>query len=248
MIHKILTFTFLMGILFTPLCAESNDKTQRPNIIFFLFDDMSWGQPQSYNPNSALRTPNLDKLTTQGMRFTDAHSAAAVCTPTRYGVITGRNPSRIGQIGVCSPRSRALIPTSRMTIASMLKDKGYRTACIGKWHLGLDWLDEETKSPPVLGEEFKGGPEELGFDYTYGYSEARSLSLIFEHDKVIKEVPEIDNQIMMADKAVEWIGKQSKEEPFFLYFPVCPPHTPVVPAMTYRGVGGGKDLVKNKPF
>lgn len=70
--------------------AASGTASERPNIIFVLFDDLGWGQPQSYNPKSALRTPNLDKLATQGMRFTDAHTAAAVCTPTRYGVLTGR--------------------------------------------------------------------------------------------------------------------------------------------------------------
>src|SRR5687767_11155441 len=73
---------------------------EKPNIVFVLFDDLGWGQPQCYQPQSALRTPNLDRLAQQGMRFTDAHSAAAVCTPTRYGVLTGRYPSRSGQFGV----------------------------------------------------------------------------------------------------------------------------------------------------
>ena len=81
-----------------------------PNIVFVLFDDMGYGQPQSYNAKSALRTPNLDKLATQGMRFTDAHSGAAVCTPTRYGVLTGRYPSRLGQFGVLTTFSKPIIP------------------------------------------------------------------------------------------------------------------------------------------
>ncbi|MEO8498064.1 MAG: sulfatase-like hydrolase/transferase, partial [Planctomycetota bacterium] len=86
---------------------------EKPNIVFVLFDDMGWGQPQSYNPDSALRTPNLDRLAQQGMRFTDAHSAAAVCTPTRYGVLTGRYPSRIRQFGVLTTFSPPIIPPTR---------------------------------------------------------------------------------------------------------------------------------------
>jgi arylsulfatase A-like enzyme len=100
----------------------------KPNIVFVLFDDMGWGQPQSYVPNSALRTPNLDRMARQGMRFTDAHSAAAVCTPTRYGVLTGRYPSRIGQFGVLTTYSPPLVPPTRLTVASLLKQNGYHTA------------------------------------------------------------------------------------------------------------------------
>src|SRR5262245_6853336 len=108
--------------LYAPLSAADEAK---PNIVFVLFDDMGWGQPQSYAAASALRTPNLDRLTQQGMRFTDAHSAAAVCTPTRYGVLTGRYPSRIGQFGVLTTFSEPIIPTNRLTVASLLKQHGY---------------------------------------------------------------------------------------------------------------------------
>ncbi len=111
-------------------------STHRPNIVFVLFDDMGWGQPPSYRAESALRTPHLDRLAEQGMRFTDAHSASAVCTPTRYGVLTGRYPARIGQFGVLTTYSAPIIPSSRMTVASLLKQHGYVTACIGKWQTG----------------------------------------------------------------------------------------------------------------
>ena len=88
------------------------------------------------------------------MRFTDAHTAAAVCTPTRYGVLTGRYPSRIGQFGVLGTWSEPIIPVSRPTVASVLRQQGYATACVGKWHLGLGWGGKEQKGPPPVGAAF----------------------------------------------------------------------------------------------
>ncbi|SVD78805.1 uncharacterized protein METZ01_LOCUS431659, partial [marine metagenome] len=85
--------------LLLPLVVLAEAK-QPPNIVFVLFDDIGYGQPKSYRADSAFKTPNLDHLAKEGMRFTDAHSAAANCTPTRYGVLTGRYPCRIGQFGV----------------------------------------------------------------------------------------------------------------------------------------------------
>ncbi|CAA6676340.1 MULTISPECIES: sulfatase-like hydrolase/transferase [unclassified Lentimonas] len=224
----------------------SHSSKSRPNIVFVYFDDMGYGQPQCYDPESALLTPNMDQLAKEGMRFTDGHSAAAVCTPSRYGVITGRYPSRIGQFGVCSPRTPAIIPTSRLTVASMLKQQGYNTALIGKWHLGVNWTGNQ-KGAPKVGETFTGGPHELGFDYVYGFTEARSLGDLFEGDTMVAKVAEVEGQPLMAAKAVEWINQQSADQPFFLYFPVCPPHAPVVPAPQFLG-SGAKDVVKKDPL
>ena len=131
---------FIQFAWLSATCVHLAAAETKPNIIFVLFDDLGYGQPQSYNPQSALRTPNLDKFATQGMRFSDAHTAAAVCTPTRYGVLTGRYPSRIGQFGVLTTFSKPIIPATRTTVASLLKAQGYTTACIGKWHLGIDWV------------------------------------------------------------------------------------------------------------
>ena len=118
----------ILLVAFLPVFQSHLDAAERkPNIIFVLFDDLGYGQPQSYNAQSALRTPNLDKLASQGMRFTDAHTGSAVCTPTRYGVLTGRYPSRIGQFGVLTTFSKPIIPTSRTTVASLLKAQGYKT-------------------------------------------------------------------------------------------------------------------------
>jgi arylsulfatase A-like enzyme len=231
------------------LLACSTARAATPNIVFVLFDDMGWGQPQSYVAGSSLRTPNLDRLTKEGMRFTDAHSAAAVCTPTRYGVLTGRYPSRIGQYGVLTTFSKPIIPSSRQTVASLLKEQGYATACIGKWHLGMNWVDGKpgTEKEVPIGAVMTDGPNALGFDYFYGFTHARNIGTVIEQDRVVAHVQAVENQPMMIAKAVEWIYQRKKDEPFFLYFPMGTPHEPIVPSPDYAGKSGAKDLVKNDP-
>lgn len=243
--------TFAAASLLTPLpVLRAAESAQKPNIVFVLFDDMGWGQPQSYNAASALRTPNLDRLATQGMRFTDAHSGAAVCTPTRYGVLTGRNPSRIGQFGVLTTFSKPIIPASRMTVPSLLKQHGYATACIGKWHLGMDWVDGKPgneKDVPI-GAKMTGGPNALGFEYFYGFTHARNIGSIIEQDSVVAHVEPVENQPLMIKKAIEWIdGRAKSGEPFFLYFPLGIPHEPIVPAPDFVGKSGAQDLVRKDP-
>jgi arylsulfatase A len=220
-----------------------------PNIVFVLFDDMGWGQPPGYNPQSALRTPNLDRLAAQGMRFTDAHSASAVCTPTRYGVLTGRYPVRIGQFGVLETWSRPLIPPSRVTVASMLKEHGYATACIGKWHLGMNWVTRDPgRQEMEVGDRLTDGPNALGFDYFCGFTHARNIQSLIEQDRCIARIQPVESQPLLVKKALEWIdGCAKKGVPFFLYFPMCPPHTPVVPAAEFIGKSGARDLVLNDP-
>ncbi|MBN8458187.1 MAG: arylsulfatase [Verrucomicrobia bacterium] len=224
------------------LCdAIRASEPKPPNIVFVLFDDMGWGQPQSYNPGSALRTPNFDKLASQGMRFTDAHTAAAVCTPTRYGILTGRYPSRIGQFGVLGTWSRPIIPVSRPTVASVLGRMGYDTACVGKWHLGLGW-EKEGKGAPEVGERFSKGPNDLGFGYFCGYTHAGNIGTVLEQDRVVEVVKESENQPIMLRKAVDWLERRDPRKPFFLYFPMCPPHYPVAPEPEFIGKSGGEDL------
>ena len=232
------------------LALAANVHAATPNIVFVLFDDMGWGQPQSYGPESALRTPNLDRLAQQGVRFTDAHSGAAVCTPTRYGLLTGRCPSRIGQFGVLTTYSKPIIPTSRMTVASLLKQHGYATACIGKWHLGMNWVDGKpgTQSSVPIGARMTDGPNALGFDYFCGFTHARNIGTVIEQDTVIAHVQPVENQPLMIEKAVEWIDAQAKSgKPFFLYFPMCPPHEPIVPSPEFAGKSGAQDLVRKDP-
>lgn len=234
-------FRFVVAGFVVVLFARLVSAETKPNIIFFLFDDLGWGQPPSYNPGSLLRTPNLDKLAEQGMRFTDAHSASAVCTPTRYGVLTGRYPSRIGQYGVLQTWSEPIIPKTRMTVASMLKQQGYETACVGKWHLGLTW-ERPGQGDPEIGARITDGPNQRGFDYFCGFTHAGGIGNVIEQDRVIAHVEPVENQPLMMDKALQWLEQRSSDRPFFLYLPVCPPHYPVVPTGEFIGKSGGVDL------
>jgi len=192
--------------------------------------------------------PHLDRLAAAGMRFTDAHSAAAVCTPTRYGLLTGRYPSRVGQYGVFTSFDPPLIPESRLTVASFLKRHGYETACIGKWHLGLAWQDvRATKGPVPIGSRIASGPNQLGFDYFQGFTHARNIETIIEQERVVAHVRAVENQPRMIAKAVEWLEQREAGKPFFLYFPMCPPHTPIAPAPEFAGKTGAVDEVKQDP-
>jgi arylsulfatase A len=232
----IICFVFLLSGHRTATAATP----EKPNIIFVLFDDMGYGQPSCYRDTTEFKTPNIDRLAKEGMRFTDAHSASSVCTPTRYGVITGRYPSRIGQYGVLKTFSKPIIPKSRLTVASMLKQKGYDTACIGKWHLGMDWGEKTTVATNIfVGTRLETSPNAAGFDYFYGYTHAENLGMFIEQDQVESNVEEVETQPRLEKKVVPFLDDPArKNKPFFLYLPLCPPHTPIVPASEFAGKSG----------
>jgi len=118
--------------------------SKKPNIIFIMADDMGYGDVGCYNAQSKIPTPNMDRLAHDGMRFTEAHSPSTVCTPTRYGVLTGRYGWRSAlKQSVLFGYEPPLIEPDRLTAAAMLKTAGYHTACIGKWHLGLGYSAKE---------------------------------------------------------------------------------------------------------
>ena len=236
-----LAILLCIGLLCQPFAVLAETKAERPNVVFVLFDDMGYGQPPSYRADSPFKTPNIDRLARQGMRFTDAHSAAANCTPTRYGVLTGRYPCRIGQYGVLKTYSPPIIPKTRLTVASFLKGQGYDTACIGKWHLGMNWVDGKpgTENQLPIGARMTDGPNALGFDYFYGFTHARNIGSVIEQDRVVANVEGVENQPLMIKKAIQYLEERSKEKkPFFLYFPMCPPHSPIVPASEFEGKSG----------
>lgn len=125
-------------VIFTG-CAK--EEASKPNIVYILADDLGYGDVSTYNAESKIKTPNIDGLSSAGMRFTDAHSPSSVCTPTRYGILTGQYCWRSKlPLGVLNGYGRALIENNQTTVASFLKEHGYSTGVVGKWHLGLDWV------------------------------------------------------------------------------------------------------------
>lgn len=158
-------FGFLIVLLLArsaTLHAEDPKQLHRKtNIVVILADDIGYGDVGCYGAK-LIRTPNIDRLAAEGRRFTDAHSTSAVCTPSRYGLLTGQYPFRIDSWGPLGHRSKLIVDPRRMTVARMLKQSGYATACFGKWHLGFG------EQPPDWNGALKPGPLELGFDYYFG--------------------------------------------------------------------------------
>jgi len=254
-------------------------KTTRPNIIYILADDMGYGDVSCLNENSRIRTTNLDRLARDGIRFQDAHSTSAVCTPSRYSILTGRyNWRSTLKQGVKWGYSRPLIEDGRMTVASFLKQHGYHTACLGKWHLGWHWgkkaatpdiAESILDTPEFEGEDvdfsqpIQNGPTAVGFDYFFGISASLDMPpyVYVENDRVTAQpdriVPESGGKEMwrsgpigpdfdhrevlplLTRKAVAFIDEQANNDaPFYLYFPLPAPHTPILPTADFVGRSG----------
>ena len=252
-------------------CASTRSarhEAGRPNIVYILADDMGYGDLACQNPASKIPTPNLDRLAAEGRRFTDAHSPAAVCSPTRYALLTGRYCWRTRlKGGVLQAWDAALIAADRLTVPKMLQQAGYHTACIGKWHLGWDWptSDGVPAKPGGPGENvdftrpIANGPTTRGFDYYFGTSVPNYPPYCFvENDRTVglPTEPKPDRiyghpgpmlpgwcleEILPAlgERAVGYIEARAQEErSFFLYMPLTAPHTPIVPAEAFRGKSG----------
>ncbi|MEI6780297.1 MAG: arylsulfatase [Verrucomicrobiota bacterium] len=230
----------------------------RPNILYILADDLGYGDMHCFNPERGkIPTPNLDRLAGQGMRFTDAHSGSAVCTPTRYGILTGRYAwrSRL-QSGVLEGFSPPLIDKERLTVPGLLKQQGYETACIGKWHLGLTFATTGGKTND-LSQPIQDGPTTRGFDYFFGISASLDMPpfAFIENDR-FTETPSVEKKWLrkgaaapgfeavdvlptLTRKAVDYLGRRSAEKkPFFLYLALASPHTPIVPTKDWEGKSG----------
>jgi arylsulfatase A len=149
-------------------------SADQPNIIFFLADDLGYGDLGCYSSESKIPTPNLDNLAQEGMRFTDAHTPSGVCSPTRYAVLTGRYCWRTElKKGVLNESSPPLIEQKRLTVGELLQQNGYHTAHIGKWHLGHTWnLKDPSGKVEAANIDWsrpkKIGALQQGFDYSYG--------------------------------------------------------------------------------
>ncbi len=191
--RKSIFLVFVLALIFQG-CTRNSSSVSHPNIVIILADDLGYGDPTCYNPDSKIPTPNIDRLASEGMRFTDSHSASAVCTPTRYSLLTGRYCWRTRlKKSVLWPWDEPLINKERLTLPEMLKQKGYQTAAIGKWHLGWEWpITDSLSVKKVNGENIdytqriKGGPLANGFDYYFGDDVPNFPPYTFiENDKVM---------------------------------------------------------------
>ena len=259
-----------MLILFSckeaPGDQESEESQEFPNIVYILADDLGYGDLSCYNPDSKIRTKNLDQMASAGMRFTDAHSGSSVCTPTRYGVLTGRYSWRTKlKRGVTWSYDPLLIDTTKLTVASFLKSHGYHTACIGKWHLGMDW-QESAPGKADITKPVEKGPNDVGFDYFFGIAASLDIPpyIYVENNRstttVIDTVEATEGKAFwrrgpigddfkhkevlprLTEEAVGYINRQAKtKDPFFLYFPLPAPHTPILPTDEFTGKSGVKE-------
>jgi arylsulfatase len=200
-----------------PLTAKA---TRPPNVIFIYADDLGYGDLGCYGSN--IRTPNLDRMAADGMRFTQFYSANPVCSPSRAALMTGRYPTRVGVQRVLNPRDTIGLPDSETTIAQVLKGKGYKTMCVGKWHLG--------HLPRFL-------PINRGFDEYFGipYSNDMSPRPLLHNTETLEEPARLDNlTIRYTEQATRFI-ERSKTGPFFLYMPHTFPHIPLAASPRFRG-------------
>ncbi|MFG0290766.1 MAG: arylsulfatase [Rhodopirellula sp. JB044] len=236
---------FLFLVVFGALPAFA----EKPNIVYIICDDLGYGDVHCLAPETCkISTPHIDKLASQGMVFTDAHGGSSVCTPTRYGIMTGRYAWRTSlQRGVVTGFAPNLIAEDRPTVPGLLQDQGYTTGIVGKWHLNFQYVDPETgkaylrkkyKKPPV-GAVIPDGPTQRGFDYFHGFHHARDMEAVTENDRVIEHDEVVNMLPRLTRKASEWIDSRAGDgEPFFLYVPLGSPHTPIVPSEQWKGKSG----------
>ncbi len=193
--NKLLTLSFGATLLAAPVTLSAQKSGKQPNVIIILADDVGYGDLGCYGATK-VQTPNMDQLAREGRRFTDAHSSAAVSTPSRYGLLTGEYPSRAEIWGPTNPSATSIIKDDPNTIADVMKAAGYSTAIIGKWHLGFQ--SEETID---YNKPLKPGPLELGFDYYFGIPLVNSAPpfVYVENHSVVGYTP--DDPFVMNQKA-----------------------------------------------
>jgi len=243
--------------------TQPQPSAEKPNVVIVLADDMGWGDPSCYNENSKCSTPHIDQLAAAGMRFTDAHAAGAWCTPSRYGLITGRYAFRTSLAWQKQP----VIAEDVTTVAETLRRAGYATAMVGKWHLGFVDGQQADLSQPLL-----GGPCDRGFDSFFGLPASLDIPDYFWiHDRNVPKPPTVPIEDGNADTS-RWSPVQGKfwrgglrgedfvledvldrigaeatarieslaesDQPFFLYVPLTSPHTPWFPGEEFAAADG----------
>jgi arylsulfatase A-like enzyme len=222
---------------------------QKPNIVYILADDLGYGDVHALNPQRGkLATPHADRLAREGMAFTDAHGGSSVCTPTRYGILTGRYAwrSRL-QSGVLDGYVSPLIAAERLTVPALLKQHGYHTACLGKWHLGFTIEGAGKKGGgsggkgmgAPLGAVTHDGPLTRGFDHFFGFHHARMMKSVINDARVTELVEPVEMLPKLVRHAAGYIAERAKSgTPFFLYLALNSPHTPIVPSKEWQGKSG----------
>jgi arylsulfatase A-like enzyme len=242
-----------------PALLQAAPDAPAPNIVYILADDLGWGDLGCYNSETAVPTPNANRFATQSIRFTDMHSPSAVCTPTRYGILTGRYCWRSKlKSGVLWGYSPNLIEPGRLTVPAMLKSRGYYTAGFGKWHLGLGDREKTDYDQPL-----RPGPIDHGFDEYFGIPASLDMDpyLYFQNDRVVEKpsshtdgknsprgvfwrgggmAPHFQIEEVLptlTDRAIKFIGSRAAKpsQPFFLYLALTAPHTPWVPKPEFQG-------------
>ncbi|REJ88661.1 MAG: hypothetical protein DWQ35_19530 [Planctomycetota bacterium] len=258
-----LPLTLLLASAQAVVADHHATKGQRPNVVLILADDMGIGDVGIYNPDSKIPTPHMDRLARAGIRMTDMHTPSAVCTPTRYGLLTGRYcwRTRLKQ-SVLFGYDLPLIEEERMTLASLLRKHGYATAVFGKWHLGLGVPDENGKTD--YSKPLSPGPLSVGFDRFYGIPASLDMApyVYVDDTRVVEAATDsepdgnyirwggtgyivggprapsfrhVDVLPVTFDKTVEYIESQTAERPFFVYVPLSAPHTPWAPTKEFKG-------------
>lgn len=231
---------------------------ERPNIVLIFADDLGYGDVSVCNPNAKVRTPHMDRIAAEGVSFTNAYSAAGVCVPSRYALLTGRYPFR----GKLNWQTAPTIPDGQITVASMLRSAGYSTHCVGKWHCGFD---NGVKNP---NRDLTGGPLDRGFDSFFGqhgsldqppyfyirgrravslptlqtpHHEEEGFSIKYQGrfwraGGIAEDFDHDEALDRYAAEAIAVLEKQAKaEKPFFLYFPLTSPHGPWVASEQFQG-------------
>jgi arylsulfatase A len=265
-----LEFCFVLALAQTA-SADATAPPRPPSIVYLLADDLGYGDVRCFNANGKIATPHLDRLAAAGMRFTDAHSSSAVCTPTRYGILTGRYNWRSSlKSGVLDGYSKRLIEPGRLTLPEFLRQHGYRTICVGKWHLGMDWRlagDRAAKISTGWEVDYAGpianGPNSVGFDDYFGISASLDMPpFVFINRDRPQAIPTVEKTWVrkgpasaefeavdvlptLVRSATSFIDKNAEAareaKPFFLYVPLSAPHTPILPTPEWRGKSGLSD-------
>jgi arylsulfatase A-like enzyme len=244
--------------------ATDHDSPPRPNIICILADDLGSGDLSCLSPTSAWQTPRLDRLASEGLVCTDAHSTSSVCTPSRYALLTGRYSWR-GSLkkGVLDGYESPLIEPGRLTVAELLRQHGYTTAAFGKWHLGVGWDRSGPRPEDVdFTKPFHGGPLAHGFDrflgiaasldmppYVWlaqdratsvptGHVQASRAPRLWRAGPISDDFKMEEVQTRLVDEAAAYVEQRAQAgdgRPFFLYLPLAAPHTPLLPTAAFEG-------------